>query len=200
MSSDELKEFMAETARQMRETSREIRETSKEIRELKISQAKTDEQMKESDRKLTKVGRLLGNIGQNQGDVAEEFFYNSLKDDKKVAGIVYDNINKNLNREVGKLKGEYDIVLINGRDIAIIETKYKLNEKDLDKLLTKQYPDFQKLYPEYANYNHHLGLASFYIDDKLKNEALEKGVIILQRKGDVIDTFIPKHYPPSKNK
>ncbi len=83
-------------------------------------------------------------------------------------------------------------MLINGKDVAIIETKYKLHERDLDKLLNKQYPDFQKLYPEYANYKHHFALASFYIDDELKDEALEKGVIILQRKGDLVDTFLPK--------
>ena len=161
------------------------------LAKLSISQAKTEKQMKETDRKLKRVGELLGNIGRNQGDVAEEFFYNSLDKNKTIGDITYDYIDKNLNRKIGKLKGEYDIALINGKDIAIIETKYKLNENDLDKFLNKQYPAFKQLYPEYANYNHHLALASFHINDDLKEKVLEKGVIVLQRSGDVMVTSLP---------
>jgi hypothetical protein len=56
------------------------------MKELREAQAKTDEQMKKTDEqmkrneaKLTKIGVLLGNISNNQGDVAEDFFYNSLE-------------------------------------------------------------------------------------------------------------------------
>ena len=42
------------------------------ILELKSSQEK-------SDRRLDKVAKLVGNISNNQGDIAEEFFYNSMK-------------------------------------------------------------------------------------------------------------------------
>ena len=49
-----------------------------------------------------------------------------------------------------------------------------------------------QLYPEYKDYIHHLGLASFYITDTVKEEALSNNVIVLQRKGDLIETFLPK--------
>ena len=42
----------------------------------------------------------------------------------------------------------------------------------------------------YKDYNHHLGLAAFHINQDLKEEALEQGVIVLQRKGDVVETFV----------
>ncbi|MEA2027648.1 MAG: hypothetical protein U9N49_01550, partial [Campylobacterota bacterium] len=68
---------------------------------------------------------------------------------------------------------------------------YKAHEKDIIKLINKKYANFQKLYPEYRDYNHHLGLASFYINDDIKNSALKNNIMVLQRKGDVIETILP---------
>ncbi len=62
-----------------------IAQTFKGIAELRESQAKTDA-------KLNKVAKMLGNIGNNQGDVAEEFFYNSLNHKKDLAGIHYGHL------------------------------------------------------------------------------------------------------------
>jgi hypothetical protein len=47
------------------------------------------------------------------------------------------------------------------------------------------------LYPEYGNYNHHLGLASFNMNDDVKKMAAENNVILLQRKGELIETILP---------
>ena len=63
---------------------------AKAILELKESQAETDKQMKETQKTLKKVTKLVGNISNNQGDIAEEFFYNSLENNPTLAGINYD--------------------------------------------------------------------------------------------------------------
>ncbi len=169
-----------------------VAQTFKGIQELRISQAETSEQMKKTDEKLARMGIHLGNISNNQGDVAEEFFYNSLEDKKDLAGVHYDFIDKNWKNRMGQIADEFDIVMVNGKDIAIIEVKYKAHQSDLEKLLTKKFDNFQLLYPQYKDYTHHLGLASFHINDDLKEQALEAGVIVLQRKGDTLETFIPK--------
>ncbi len=153
--------------------------------------AKTDAQLAKTDVKLEKIAQMVGSIGNNQGDVAEEFFYNSLEAKPILAGIAYDYIDKNITRSKKGLRDEFDIVLINGKDIAIIETKYKAHVKDVEKLINKKYENFKKLYSEYKDYNHHLGLASFYINDDTKEMALSNNVIVLQRKGDVIETIVP---------
>jgi hypothetical protein len=51
-----------------------LKENSLQIGRLQAAQVETD-------RKLQKVSDLLGGMRQNQGDVAEEFFFNSLVDD-----------------------------------------------------------------------------------------------------------------------
>jgi hypothetical protein len=73
----------------------------------------------------------------------------------------------------------------------MIETKYKAHENDLDNLINKKYKNFKNLYPEYKDYTHNIGLASFYINDDIKEKALNENVIILQRKGDIIETTLP---------
>jgi len=95
------------------------------------------------------------------------------------------------NHEGLPLQDTFDIFLLNGKDIAIIETKYKAHENDVIKLINKKYENFKKLYSEYKDYNHHLGLASFYISDDVKNEALKNNIMVLQRKGDIIETTLP---------
>lgn len=167
-----------------------VAQTFKGISELREEQAKTDAQMKKTDEKLERMGIHLGNISNNQGDVAEEFFYNSLEEKKDLAGVHYDYVDKGWLNRVGQIKDEFDIVMVNGKDIAIIEVKYKAHKADLDKLLTKKYENFKILYPMYKDYNHHLGLATFHINQDLKEEALNQGVIVLQRKGDVVETFV----------
>jgi hypothetical protein len=168
------------------------------VASLAISQAKTDEQMKRTDERMQRTEAMLkrvsidlGNIGNSQGMVAEEFFYNSLAHTQTLGGIHYDFIDKNLTRRAGSVEDEFDIVMINGKDVAIIEVKYKAREADLTRLITKKYENFKKLFPMYKDYTHHLVLATFGLYDDLKEKALAQGVTLLQRKGDVIESFEP---------
>ncbi len=194
MTDEELKDLVASNAKAILELREDIKETSREVKKtseaLKKSKEETDKQLKETDRKLKSVGVQLGNIGANQGDIAEEFFVNSLSN-LKVCGIQYDELHKNMHKRVRKNEGEFDIVLINGVDIAIIETKYKAHEDDLEDLIENKHKKFKELYPEYNDYNHHLGLAFFYMSDELKTRALKNNVFVLQRKGELIESFLP---------
>jgi len=47
------------------------------------------------------------------------------------------------------------------------------------------------LFCDIVDYNHHLGIASFYINDDSKEMALNNNVMVLQRKGDEIETIVP---------
>ena len=49
----------------------------------------TNEQMKRTDEKLERLGITLGNVTNNQGDVAEEFFLNSLLKDNHLGNIYF---------------------------------------------------------------------------------------------------------------
>ena len=186
------KEDLAQAILELKATQEQISYELKESsRELKESQEKTDIEMRKTQETLRRVSKLVGNISNNQGDVAEEFFVNSLKAKPIINGIKYDFIEPNAHRSRDNIEDEYDILLVNGKDVAIIETKYKAHTSDIEKLIDKKYSNFKKLYPEYKDYNHHLGLASFNINEDLKELASKNNIMLLQRKGDIIETIVP---------
>ena len=129
--SRELKKSMEETSRELKEfvkeTGRELKEFIKETsRELKESQKETDLQMKETDKKVREVTRQLGDMGNSHGDVAEEYFQNAFGKNPTLNGEIFDKIAFNvkplsLNEQTGN---EYDIIMVNGQSVAIIEIKY----------------------------------------------------------------------------
>lgn len=182
---------MNKTDKQIQKTDRQMNETDKKIQETNDQIKATGEQMKETDRKLKSIGIHLGNISNNQGEVAEEFFINSIGAHQNVGGIQYDMMYNNLSKRVKNIQDEFDIVLINCQAVALIEIKYKLHFNDIEILLNQKITSFKTLYPEYKNYDHHLGLASFKIQDDIKKEALKNNIMIFQRKGDIVESFLP---------
>ena len=191
MTDQELRDLVASLAVESKKTDEGIKELRLSQEETAKQIQETNKQMKETDRKLKSVGIQLGNIGKNQGDVAEEFFINSISSTLEIGGVQYDELNKNMSKQTKNFQGEFDIVLINGKELLIIETKYKAHPNDLSDLINKQHKNFKNLYPQYNNYTQHLALASFYISDDIKKEALSNNVMILQRKGDIIETIMP---------
>lgn len=117
-----------------------------DTKEIKEAQKETDKQMRETDRKLNKLAKQVGGISQNQGDVAEEFFYNSLCKNLKLGDITFDDIAENIHKHRGQFQEEYDIVMTNGGSIGIVEVKYKTHPKDIEKLKRKVL-NYKKLFP-----------------------------------------------------
>ena len=164
------------------------------ILELKKSQEKTDEQLKRTElevqktnKSIDKLKELVGNIANNQGDVAEEYFINSLKDNLTLAGMSFDTLMNNVGIKHKGIRDEFDILLVNGDSVALIEVKYKVHPNILEKLPKKI--EHLKLLPQYKNYKVYAGIAGFYIPDEVIEEATKRGYFVLQREGDIIQTY-----------
>ncbi|MEI6705515.1 MAG: hypothetical protein WCK96_00095 [Methylococcales bacterium] len=170
--------------------------TNDELKELvaglAIAQKETSEQMKRTDEKLERIGIKLGNISQNQGDVAEEFFFQSLIKDNRLGDIRFDDVTKNMAKHRGKLQEEYDLVITNGDVVAVVEVKYKAHTNDLDKLDRKM-RHFKQLFPLYQHFKQYGAIAAFHINDDAKEEALRRGYFVLQRSGELIHTESSEH-------
>ncbi|MGB0879826.1 MAG: hypothetical protein ACPGTO_04605 [Polaribacter sp.] len=161
--------------------------TDQELKDLVASLAI---QSAKTDAKLNKIATMYGGVANNQGKVVEEFYFNTLKAKPVLGTMKFDFIDKNITRSKGAIQDEYDIILVNGKDVFIIEVKYKAHENDLNRLLNKKYPNFKILYPEYKNYTHHLALATFHIEEELIQKALKNNVNILRRKGNIIEELV----------
>lgn len=167
--------------------------TDAELRELvaslAVAQAKTDAQLAKTDSKLDRLAEMYGGVGNNQGKVAEEFYFNSLKHNPELNGIRFDFIEKNVTRSKGGIEEEYDLLLVNGEDVYVVEVKYRLHPKDIERFVGRKAANFLKLYPEYQNYRIHLAMATFAVEEDVKRLALEQGITLLQRRGEVIETL-----------
>jgi len=186
MTDQELKDLIASLAIDTKEMKREIKESQKKTDE---QFRKTEEQMKETDRKLEKIGLLVGSITNNLGDTTENFFYNTINANPTIKGITYDFVDKNLKRHKNGIQDEFDLVLVNGKEVAVIEVKYKAHSNDIIKIKTEKAKNFETLYPEYRDYNHRYGIATFYVNDEIVKVAKEEDVMIIQRKGDLIEVI-----------
>ncbi len=155
--------------------------------EISKCQKETSEQMKKTDARLDKLAKLYGGVSQNQGDSAEEFFFNTLKGKKRIGDMVFDTIQKNMRVDGKNLKGEYDIVLYNGNSVAIVEVKYKVHINDIENLREKKIPNFRKLFPFFDSYKIYAGIAGFHVNDEAVKKAEEHGFFILKRKGKIAE-------------
>ncbi|MDR2973054.1 MAG: hypothetical protein LBU83_14210, partial [Bacteroidales bacterium] len=78
----EIKAMFAETDKQFKETDRRFKETDKKV----------DKMCERIDR----LGEHLGGISNSNGDMAEEYFFNTLNRDKKFANETFDRMKRNV--------------------------------------------------------------------------------------------------------
>ncbi len=173
MTDEELKELVASLAIAQKKTDEQMN--------------RTEEQMRKTDEKLKRIGIDFGNMKKNQGDVAEEFFFNSLEEDAHLGSIHFDDIATNMKKHRGQIQEEYDLVMTNGESVVIIEVKYKAHQNDLDKLERKM-RNFKTLFPWFNDYKLYGALAAFHVNEVAKKEALDRGFFVLQRSGNVLQT------------
>ena len=190
MTDEELRDILASLALSQAKTDVQLAKTDAQLAKTDAQLAKTDAQLAKTDAKLNKLADLYGGVGNNQGKVAEEFYYNSLKHTLELNGIRFDFIEKNVTRSKGDIEEEYDLLLVNGKDVFIVEVKYRLHPKDIECLIGRKRENFIKLFPEYRDYTIHLALASFAVEEDVKRMALAHGITVLQRRGDVIETLV----------
>jgi hypothetical protein len=136
------------------------------------------------DKQMEKVREDLGGISRTHGYFAEEYFFNSFeKGNKNFFGEKFDEIEKNIRGLVPK--DEYDIVLINGKAIGIIEVKFKAHENDIEKVLKKA-DTFRSNFPKYAKHKIYLGLASMSFYAELEQKCVQQGIAVIKQIGDAI--------------
>ena len=156
--------------------------------------AELKEQQKESsariDKRIDKLVKVVCGVTKSNGMMAEECFYNSLKTAKTFGGVHFDVVRRNLHEDLSKdgdnLEGEYDIIMINGDSMCIVETKYRVRPNDVSDLVKSRLKRFKKLFPEYAKYKIYLGIGGMSFERGVKREAKSYGVGILKLKGEVV--------------
>jgi len=150
------------------------------------------EDRKKVYREFYAMHKEIGGISNSNGDFAEEFFFNSLKDKMEFAGMRFSEISKDFNLakqtpDGKRIEDQFDIVLFNGKAVALIEVKYKARVEDVKEIVEKKVPNFRLLFPQYAKYKMYLGIGSFVLRDRIIQEAKKLGIGLLKQVGETVE-------------
>ena len=187
MTDQELKDLVASLASLQAETSRKFDETALIVAATSRRVDETTLVVKETSRKLDEVGARMGSMAQNLGDVAESFFYNALNVTPEIGGIAFDSVSPNLVLGTSKSNAEFDIVLVNGASVAIVEVKFKAHLNDLDQV-EKQIERYRTLQPAHKDYKIYGGIAGQSVPANVIAAARERGLFVLQQVGTVMSS------------
>ena len=173
------------------ENAKAIKEMSANIDKLSVSSDKTDIKLQKLSEKVDATTKNVNGIAKSNGMVAEETIFNSLDKDKIFGGIKFDEIERNvkLKSKMLNLQGEYDILLINGDTIAIIEAKWRVRPEDITKLTTKQVTNFRNIFPMFADYKIVLGIGGMAFEDNSENIAKASGVGVIKVLTDSVEFY-----------
>ena len=177
-----------ETSLIIKETGEQLKKTEKTIEQNSIDSKRSMEELKTFSKNLS---INIDGISRTQGEITEDYFFNILNQNKSVAGLEFDNIERNLYQYARhNLKGEYDIIMFNGNSVLIVEIKNKIRNKDINNLKNKQIANFRELFPNYKDFKIYGAVAGFTIKDELVKKANDEGFFVLQKKGDMM---VEKH-------
>jgi len=160
--------------------------TDQELKDLVASLA---EDRKETDRMIKELTRRMGGIDENQGNHAEQYFQNILREKLTFCGQKYDRMIANMecSSKNGPALIEFDIVLVNGKSVAIIEVKNRIHPSFVKEFAEKRLPKFREFWPEFSKHKAYLGIAGFSFNQKVVEEAKKYGICVLRQVGDSIE-------------
>jgi hypothetical protein len=182
--------MIRETQRQQQETDRKMKETDRKMEESKLENERFLKELSEKLAESTKnMNEALGRWGNNHGAYAEEYFYNTIeKNHTNFFGEKFDDIMKNLKTDGkfnGKIRDEYDIVLVNGKSIGIVEVKFKAHKEQIPKVINKA-ATFRENFPKYAGHKIYLGLAAMTFDGDVEAKLADEGIAVIKQVGDAM--------------
>jgi len=178
---EEAKKSNAEFDRRSAEFDRKMEEMREEA---KKSNADFNRRIADLDLRLKKIGDQIGGLSNNHGFFAEEYFFNSFENGQKTFfGEKFDSCKKQLKGL--RYEDEYDIVLLNGQSVGIVEVKYKVHAKDIDNVIDKV-KSFKINFDDYRNHRYYLGLASLIFDENIERECIKQGIAVIKQICDTV--------------
>jgi len=147
----------------------------------------TDRRMQETDRMIKELSRRMGGIDDNQGYHAEQYFQNAFAEKPVFGSIKYDTMVPNLAYKDKDGEIEFDIALINGDSVALIEVKNRIHPKFVRELAEDRVKKFREFFPKYGKYKTFLGIAGFSFGKKVMEEAKKYGIGLIRQVGNSVE-------------
>jgi len=191
MTDQELKDLVASLAVEHRKTELMMQETSQEAdrrsKEADRRSKEADRRLEKLEKKLERMGIQVGGINDNIGYHAEQFFQDVFEEKLEFGRIKYDEMIPNLTYRDKGVNIEFDVVLLNGDSIALIEVKNRIHPDFVKELAEYRVKKFREFFPKYGNYNVYLGIAGFSFSDEVLDRASSYGIGIIKQVGEGVE-------------
>jgi hypothetical protein len=184
-SSVEFEKSRKDFDRRMEKSNAEYEKSQKDFdRRMKRSNAEYEKSQKDFDRRMKKLEEYTGGIANNNGEMAEEYFYNAFRRSKNFGNETFDKVLRNRCIKNGIWNAEFDLLLLNGKSAAIIEIKYRAKPENIniEKLISRIEP-FKALFPDYKNHNIFLGVAAMSFNKILAKQLRKAGIATIHQEG-----------------
>ncbi len=178
------------------ETERFLKEKSLETERLMKEQSReTDKRFKETDRLVRNLSKNMGGLNNTVGEVAEDYFRGAFSKLGELSDVKVKTVD-GLQRTVGKLTGQFDIVVFGDTANIVVEVKHKLRKQDVVRFYEKIFPTFKRLYPEHCKVRLFGAVAGMTIDDEALAQALDQGLLVFTQSGQKIVQLNPEGFEP----
>jgi hypothetical protein len=141
----------------------------------------------ETDKMIKELSRRIGGIDENQGHHAEQFFQDMFNRKLEFGMVKYDEMIPNLTYIGKEAKIEFDIALLNGESIALIEVKNRIHPDFVKELAEERVEKFRKFFTEFSGYSVYLGIAGFSFSDEVIDQASRYGIGIIKQVGEGVE-------------
>lgn len=145
--------------------------------------AKTDAQLAKTDAKLNRIAEMYGGIANNNGYFAEDSFAAALERNPRLGELEFDEVSTRWKGRHNGQDAEFDIVLLNGERVGLVEVKYRLTPSDVKKFAERTIPLFRQMFSEYATAKIYGGVAGLSYSEGAVSEARERGLFALAADG-----------------
>ena len=166
-----LKTLIASLAKEM---AAEHKKTEAALASLAEEHKKTEAAQQKTEASIRELHKNLGGVGITLGEMAEDLFRRNVVSTLEQRGIRLDSLEHNLKMP----DAEFDLVGFNGSQVILIEVKSRLQEQDIDGLISKQIPIFRRYFNDYKDHKLMGGLASLAIDEKLEEQVEKAGLFL----------------------
>jgi predicted RNase H-like nuclease (RuvC/YqgF family) len=182
------REMKKENAREAKEMKKETKEMKKETKEMKKETKEMKKELQrmytESRKDMKELNKQIGGNSSSNGEIAEAYFYNTLKKDKTFVNEKFDEIHRNRKYVNGEHDAEFDIILFNGKSAAIIEVKYNAKPDNISvRNLISRIEAFKLLYPKCKNHSIYLGVAAMTFRKGMEERLHRAGIATIRQIG-----------------
>jgi ribosomal protein L31 len=175
----------------MREANMAFKELCEENRrneqEAKQRSLEADRRLEKLEKKFDRLGIQVGGIDDNQGHHAEQFFQDVFRKKLEFGEVKYDEMVPNLAYKGKKDEIEFDIALVNGESVALIEVKNRIHPDFVKILAEERVEKFREFFHEFDNYDVYLGIAGFSFSDEVLDRASSYGIGIIKQVGEGVE-------------